>query len=477
MIDFTIDWKDAPGVRDPVLARTWCGLTIRIGSEHVTRVFDRRTKGWRNCVYGSVFPLCRWMVDNLWFLLYEPYRWSTPFGSRDLARNDADRPWVRRHSLLAAREGGALPDLTLFRDGDSVLARWLADGGDASHPSLRFVQKGRARLSPNVVGESVAGLVESVLQRVAGLPHADVSRLRDDWRDLCSLTPEEARLCGWAARLGIDAHYEDELSDGAVERLTAALEGLETTLADDLLDVASLDTISNDLEWIDKACHRARAVRLDTSERSALARPEDRVEGLAGAILARRGPLGAHPHEPLKEGGTAYAVGYERARSVRAGAGIGTNSLPDMVEFLRCLGWADAPLVTTDTKPSTGLLAVLDQGREDVPVLAAHPPADEVSGRFLLARSVFLQAATASAERRLVTSAHTWDQRASRAFAAELLAPAEALRERIRRHSVSLREVAQYADEFMVAPSVIERQLENHAVARVDRGSQTLRQW
>ena len=146
MIDFHIEWKDAPGVRDPVLSRTWCALTIRIQGEPVTRVFDRRTKGWRNSVHGSVFPLCNWIVDNLWFLLYEPYRWAVPYGSRDLARNDVDRPWVHRHSLLAAREGGALPDLTFFRDGDAVLLRWLKDGGDASHPFLRFVQEGQAHL-------------------------------------------------------------------------------------------------------------------------------------------------------------------------------------------------------------------------------------------------------------------------------------------------------------------------------------------
>lgn len=211
MIDFAIDWKDVPGVRDPVLAHTWCALTIRVRGEPVTRVFDGRTKGWRNSVYGSVFPLCRWVVDSLWFLLFEPYRWPIPYGSRDLARNDADRLWVHRHSLLAAREGGALPDLTLFRDGDAVLARWLRDGGDASHPSLWFVQEGQVRLSPEAVRDSLETLVDTVLQRVANLQHADVAQLRDDWHDLRNMTPNEIELCAWSARLGINAHYDDEL--------------------------------------------------------------------------------------------------------------------------------------------------------------------------------------------------------------------------------------------------------------------------
>ena len=118
----------------------------------------------------------------------------------------------------------------------------------------------------------------------------------------------------------------------------------------------------------------------------------------------------------------------------------------------------------------------MDHGPADVPVFAAHPPANETTERFLLARSLFLEANSMVVERRLVTSSHTWDQRASRAFAAELLAPADALRDRINGNSVSSRDVAQYADEFMVDPVLIERQLENHALARIDHGRLDL-QW
>ncbi len=195
VIDFHLEWKDAPGVRDPVLARTWCALTIRIDGQPVTRVFDRRTKGWRNSVHGSVFPLCTWIGDNLWFLLYEPYRWPVPYGSRDLARNDLDRRWVQRHSLLAAREGRALADLTVFRDGDAVLARWLKDGGDATHPFLRFVGEGQAYLSLETVRASIEKFVDSVLQRVSNLPHAEVAQLHDDWVGLRRLTSDESNVC------------------------------------------------------------------------------------------------------------------------------------------------------------------------------------------------------------------------------------------------------------------------------------------
>ena len=31
MIRFRMEWQDAPGVRDTVLARTWCRLVIEAG--------------------------------------------------------------------------------------------------------------------------------------------------------------------------------------------------------------------------------------------------------------------------------------------------------------------------------------------------------------------------------------------------------------------------------------------------------------
>lgn len=456
-MDFHIEWKDAPGVRDPVLARTWCALTIRIRGEPITRVFDRRTKGWRDSVHGAVFPLCAWLVDNLWFLLYEPYRWPVPYGSRDLARNDVDRPWVRRHSLLAAREGGALPDLTVFRDGDAVLARWLQDGGDASHPFLRFVQEGKAHLSPESVRAGIEKFVETVLERVSDMSHAEVAQLRDDWADLRRLTPDETNVCAWSARLGINAHYDDELPDSEAERLKSAIRSLEGRIAADLLDATVIGTVANDVHWIDGAHRRTRTARRTSA---------------ANALRDQSWQDSLDHHER-----TAYAAGYRQARALRERSGLGTDGVLDLESLMRRLGWADAPMVAMDTAPSTSVYAVVDYGPDKAPVAAAYPSAQQASERFVLARSLFLQVCSSRSERRLVTASHTWDQRASRAFAAELLAPANALQQRICGEAVSPREVAQYADEFLVDPALVERQLENHALARVDRGRPDLRQW
>ena len=116
-----------------------------------------------------------------------------------------------------------MPDLTFCRDGGSVLARWMRDGNDASHPFIRFVREGHARLDPDAAHKGLVRFVDTVLARVADMHEPEVAELHDDWRDVQNLTPSDKKLCIWCARLGINAHYEDELSDA--HRLESVIDG------------------------------------------------------------------------------------------------------------------------------------------------------------------------------------------------------------------------------------------------------------
>ena len=454
MIKFFVDWQDAPGVEHPVLAHTWCRLTIRINDQNVTRVHDRRTKGWRDGVYGSVFPLCAWVVDNFWFLQYETYRWRALYGSRDLAQKPSDRAWVQRHSLLSAREGGALPDLTFSRDGDAIAVHWLKDGGDASHPNVKFVREGSARLAPDQVRKSLGSFVGDVLDRVSNLGEPEVAQLRDDWAELQDLTQEERELCVWSARLGINAHYDDELSESEERSLRDAVDALDGSLVDDFLDAASIDQIGEDVEWVVEARKKTKGVRLR------------RKIGKAKSDLPN-----------VRKKGTAYQTGYAHATTLRDNVEV-SDVVENMGDLMRRMGWADAPMIDTRTQPATtSLRAVLDHVKGTTPVVAAYGERqDEPGGRFLLARSLFMENAS-RAGCRLVTNSHSWDQRASRAFAAEFLAPASALSKRISGGSVTEREVDHLAEEFGVGSRLIRRQIENHALAKLDRSAASLIPW
>jgi len=90
-----------------------------------------------------------------------------------------------------------------------------------------------------------------------------------------------------------------------------------------------------------------------------------------------------------------------------------------------------------------------------------------VAQRFLDARGLFHGLFTSHSSQRLVTRAYTWDQQASRAFAAELLAPRAALAARFPAWA-DRAAVEQLAQEFLASTRVIENQLENAGVALDD---------
>ena len=92
--------------------------------------------------------------------------------------------------------------------------------------------------------------------------------------------------------------------------------------------------------------------------------------------------------------------------------------------------------------------------------------AEHAGNRFRLARSIFLRHFTDSGRthRRLATEAHTWEQRASRAFAAEFLAPAAGLARHLGGRA-SPSEIDGLADLYGVSSWAIRHQIDNHRLA------------
>ena len=98
--------------------------------------------------------------------------------------------------------------------------------------------------------------------------------------------------------------------------------------------------------------------------------------------------------------------------------------------------------------------------------MAAGPqPSRPDNQRFLNARSLYHALVTTRNSRRLVTDAFSWDQKASRAFAAELIAPQQALVARLSGSYADSLKIESLSREFKVSTIVIEKQLENAGVS------------
>ena len=224
----------------------------------------------------------------------------------------------------------------LFRDGDAIVVRWLPDESDVTHPFLRFVGRGEARLAADEVVHGLTDFVLRVLERVEELDAPEVEALSRDWTAITTIMPDERELCVCSARLGLDPYDPDELTEPREELLKTSMSSLEGEL----------------------------------------------------------------------------------------------------------------------------------KGDRGAPVVVACQHGDVKPERFRLARSLFFRHFATARERRLVTPAHTWDQRASRAFAAEFLAPAGALAKQVA-GPVSFSDVDELGDEYRVSSLVIEHQIDNHQLGYV----------
>ena len=395
----------------------------------------------RGGVYGSAFPLCQWLVENWWFLLNETYRFPVRYPSAELARTPRDREWVQRHSLLAAQEGYALPDLTLYRDEQRVVARWLPDGRTSPHPAVRFTGEGEAQLRVADAEHGVAEAIRNVVERLHGVDAPEVVALRKNWAAVEGANEQERQLCEWSAHLGIDPYDRGELTENLEQTLRESVTALDTRLRGDLLNAAQPRTLPRDLRWLREA--EARAAGAGGGRRSAENVPCD-----------SRAP-------------TAHRFGYACATALRRRLlpASADDPIDDLDGLLVRLGWARQPCRSLDLDSESPLEAALTRSNQGAPV-AVVGEAGADANRFRLARSAFLHhfAPSGRTHRRLVTDAHTWEQRASRAFAAELLAPAAGLAKRLGRKA-SPRQIDDLARHYHVSSQAVGRQIENHRLA------------
>jgi hypothetical protein len=446
LLTVTNEWHEAPGVRDPVLARTWARLEIACANGEspptiLTRCENWNSRGLHEGVYGSAFPLADWIVENWWFLQCEASRFPPKVlrrGGRFLGQSLDGRAWVHRHNLLAAREGMSLPDVSIYREGAFISLGAALDpepGGMGTRHPVRFTHNGEVRLPAAEAQAALASFVERVVERLAPLNDDDSARLRSNWSAIVAADSDEQNLCRTAATIGVDPYCADEMTDSLIATIETRLATLSRGLRSDLLDATSADQIDRHLEWLEDAFNRTGLARDSTA-------------------LDLELSSGARP---------AFAVGYDIARRFRDRCSIPVGPIDDLAGVLR-RGWADVREVDYPDGVS-GLESLVGANGHGGPTIIGRRKLRPDSQRFRLARAVcFLADRPTQAGPRLVTRANSWDQRVTRAFAAELLAPADALREEWNR----ARDIDELAQMFNVGARVVEHQLENWGLTSDD---------
>ena len=156
--------------------------------------------------------------------------------------------------------------------------------------------------------------------------------------------------------------------------------------------------------------------------------------------------------------------GYQLARKVRAAADLEFRTAIVGGRGHEHRGSRNFRTEERNHLPGQGIKSIVGQSNSGTIIAAGPMNRHAYNQRFMNARNVFHALATSRESHRLVTDAYSWDQKTSRAFAAEFLAPQKALINQLSRSTADPMTVRKLSKDFRVSTYVIERQLENAGV-------------
>ena len=428
-ITFETEWVAAEEIRGPELASTWASLLIRVDDSVITRVVDRRAQTVRDHVYVPLYPLAESLVTNWWYLLHE-------IGNP--ARNDG-HAFRRRHALVSATDGYAFPNLQVVSTGNQTQLAWTP----ASFPraKLDYQCADQIRIDGNEFRESCTDLVDGVIRRLVSCG-AEGTTLQEEWAAIQAADQDESLFCKTAAGLGWDPYA---LSDSQQEAVLRLEDVLDAAVFEEAIAVLDVEHLQAQATGIAAALEPANGTRL----------PLEHVrEACTQPIAWTRG--------------SPWQAGYALARDVSQRLGLDGEPLPT-TEALGAALRENPGSLREATQPSdlgvTNLVnGVVASDRDGHPTFAIGSGHDS-NRRFHFCRGL-AEVLTSPGSPALLTRTRSDRQQRSRAFAAEFLAPAAALRARVP-PVLDEEDVDELAGEFGVSSWLIKHQLQNHQIARI----------
>lgn len=424
-----------PDANDPLERQTWCSLRIQVGSRFASRLWDRLLEDERDTLDIPAFPIAEWIIQNWWSLFNELCPWNLV--PRRPIVTPAWLSWTRRHCLRSADSALLLPNLFLYSDGDNLLAESHADQpGSLPNMPGEFLSDGVTLVDSDRTEVALARFVNHTMGRLEDIASDRADQAAGQWHAIQNADLEEREFCKLAGRMGLDPYNVEEVTGDLARFFEEMLDDADEPLVRDLTESARPESVEAQWLWVTDASRE-----LHLGPRS-IGLPFDLPEGRF----------------------TPADYGYELARRVRAAADV-----PDApIESLESTASAAIRRIfhvePRNHIPGQGIKAIVGQSTSGRLVAAGPESPVPHNQRFMNARSLFHALATSQKSQRLVTGAYSSDQKASRAFAAEFLAPQAALRSRLSTSTADPQTVETLSKEFRASTYVIEWQLENAGV-------------
>ena len=420
-VHFRFGWVDSGPSPDKLAQSTMATLRVDTDNGTVTATVDRRSGIYSNEIIVPLFNVAEWLVTNWWHIWYE----VADTGEQPLE-------FEFRHNLAFAGDGFVLPQLSITPASSRRMhLAWTRH--TPQHARIEFLDEGYQDVEREELEAEFRDLIDAVLERLHADPETAVAagNLSRAWNAVNNLEDDEVEFSRAAALFGVDPF---DVRDDVANVIVAFWERTDASVREDALALANGAELPSIADWLNDAIGtltRRRHGNDWLNIRGALPPPAPRVE--------------------------PWVRGYELARLVREQ--VGGNGGP--IDLYR-KGPLAIPRRQTDP-PSTRIHGLVGA---DTPACVTAPRSNSGT-RFLQARALgdFLGRTTTGPG--LLSSLATDRQAQSRAFAAEFLAPATSLRDRITTKRVDTEQVDDLGREFRVSTELIRRQIQNHDLAEI----------
>lgn len=445
--DFTFEFEGIDGLLDdPVDQASFARVWIALGERVLTRCAGRRGLE-RDYVKLPLYRLALGLAENWWALLHESWRQELSPARAAVHQLNAYTSgfvfpavalWSAGDEAITVTTGAIRtfsPDLQaeqrIWSDGERKIAAIFRGVGSAAERDLAttsFVDQSRERVTVprGDVETQLFKLVAKVTEWVSA-ETSDDEGLWERWSRVVEAMndPAQTAYCVAAGRLGFDP-FDERTPD-----LSVFASHLPEESFDDLCEAAPFDELGAAAEWV--------------------AREQDALKQ-APELDVRA--FGEWPQ--LDAGQPAWKSGYRAALALRKNLGLAEDPHRASQELFTSADRRNPD----EAPPAVEGLLTRSEGKVRRIVVARSSSQQ----RFRDWRAAYLGWGAEPGSYPLLTTATTYRQQASRAFAAEMLCPVEFLRGRAGRHGLTSDQLNDIAEFLDCAPLVVKHQAENHGI-------------
>lgn len=426
------EWVDVDPDVKPEFDATFGRLGIDANGYWLT-AFETQHGSRGDRLEVPAYPLAEWIAENWWALIHEPEKGPS---------SKQDPGFRSRHWLGTAREGFALPDTWIFSGGRTSVE--IQNKATLfTHARMVLPTELSARLA---VGEAELALRTFVTAVVARLKEKGMkdTLLQQIWSVFEELDQDERRFSRLLGAMGLSPYSEE----GGIEViLNDFLKSASEQVTEDLCEASDHgDFIGAAEDTLRSLKELDREPEIDLSSIFSIGQPRARIPWRLGLDAANAVRERLNINAADSKGGVSFFDHLKITDLLNTNGGFDEAEDPVVHGSLR----------RNADRLQTNLIRIKSESR-----------------RFDAARSCFLAWNQAAEGERLITRARVADQQASRAFAAELLAPIQYIRSRTSNNLLSPFRATEIADELSVSPAVVTWQANNNGINVVGNRQQT----